>query len=68
MESARLLLRIIADETEFEIKNSVPPGSTVLHNDKPNMYHFDIAVRKYLYEICRIYGEPGRILLKVVAS
>lgn len=68
MESARPLLRIIADEIEFEIKDSVPPESTVLPRDKPDIYHFDIAIRKCLHEICKTFNEPGRILLKVAAN
>ena len=68
MESARLLLRIIADETEFEIKDSVSPNSSVLTKDKPEILYFDIAVRQCLHEICKIYSEPGRIMLKVVYS
>jgi hypothetical protein len=65
MESARSLLRIVADEIEFNIKDLVPREGRVMIGDKPNLVHFDIAVRKCLHEICKIYSEPNLVALKV---
>lgn len=62
MESTKPLLRIIADEIEFAIEDSSTPQITIT---TANIHHFDLAVRKALHELCKVYNEADRISIKV---